>query len=142
MEQAKQGDNIKVHYEGTLDDGTVFDSSEGHDPLEFTIGEGRVIPGFEQMVVGMSEGESKTEKIPTDQAYGPYNAEHVIEVERNAVPPEIEIEVGQQLGMKNTDGRVIQVTVTEVTEGKVTLDANHPLAGQDLTFSIKLVAIG
>lgn len=141
MAQAKAGDTVKVHYTGKLDDGTVFDSSADREPLEFTIGAGGIIPGFEQAVVGMSLGESKTEVIPTDQAYGPHSEEMVVVVDRQQMPPEIEPEVGQQLQLQQQNGQVLPVVITDVSGAAVTLDANHPLAGEDLTFDIKLVEI-
>lgn len=141
MTQAKLGDTVKVHYTGKLDDGTVFDSSVDRDPLEFTIGSGMIIPGFEQAVVGMTPGDSKTELIPTDQAYGPHQEDMVVVVDRQQMPTEIEPEVGQQLQIQQPTGQVIPVVVTEVSGSAVTLDANHPLAGEDLTFDIELVEI-
>ncbi len=142
MSQAKQGDTVKVHYTGKLDDGTVFDSSQEREPLEFTIGTGTIIPGFEQAVIGMSPGESKTEVIPTDRAYGPYREEMVLQVERQQFPTDLDPAVGQQLQLQDPTGEVIPVIITDVSPSTVTLDANHPLAGEDLTFDIKLVAIG
>lgn len=142
MPQAKQGDTVKVHYTGKLDDGTVFDFSQERDPLEFTIGTGTIIPGFEQAVIGMSPGESKTEVIPNDRAYGPYLEEMVLQVERQQLPTEIDPEVGQQLQLQHPTGEVIPVVITDVSPSTVTLDANHPLAGENLTFDIQLVAIG
>jgi peptidylprolyl isomerase len=141
MVHAKPGDTVKIHYTGRLDDGTVFDSSANGEPLEFTLSGGEVIPGFDQAVVGMSPGESKTEKISMDQAYGPYREEMVIEVNRQQLPPDLQPEVGQQLQVQQENGQLIPVLVTEVTESQVTLDANHPLAGEDLTFDIQLVEI-
>jgi peptidylprolyl isomerase len=141
MVQAKPGDTVKIHYTGKLDDGTVFDSSVDREPLEFTLSGGQVIPGFDEAVLGMSPGESKTQKIPMDQAYGPHREEMVLEVSRQQIPPELEPEVGQQLQVQQENGQSIPVFVTEVTESKVTLDANHPLAGEDLTFDIQLVEI-
>lgn len=138
---AKLGDTVKVHYTGKLDDGTVFDSSVDRDPLEFTIGSGSIIPGFEQAVVGMAPGESKTEIIPTDQAYGPYVEEMVVVVDRRQMPGDLQPEVGQQLQIQQETGQVIPVVVTDISDGSITLDANHPLAGEELTFEIKLVAI-
>jgi peptidylprolyl isomerase len=139
--QAKVGDTVKVHYTGRLDDGTVFDSSADRDPLEFIIGSGSIIPGFEQAVLGMSPGDQKTEIIPTDNAYGPYVEEMVIVVDRTQMPPEMDPEVGQQLQIQHEMGQIIPVIVTDVTGASVTLDANHPLAGEDLTFEIQLVEI-
>jgi peptidylprolyl isomerase len=141
MPQAKQGDTVKVHYTGKLDDGTVFDSSQEREPLEFTIGTGTIIPGFEQAVIGMSPGESKTEVIPPDRAYGPYLEEMVLQIERQQLPAELDPEVGQQLQLQHPTGEVIPVIITDVSSSTVTLDANHPLAGEDLTFDIQLVAI-
>lgn len=149
MAQAKQGDKVKVHYTGRLDDGEVFDSSEcedegcgcGSGPLEFTIGEGNVIPGFEAAVVGMSVGESKEVNIPMDEAYGPHMEELVGVVERSRLPEGMEPEVGGQLEVTREDGETFPVLITAVTETEVTLDANHPLAGRDLTFDIRLLEI-
>lgn len=139
--EAKLGDTVRVHYTGKLEDGTVFDSSLDRDPVEFTLGAGQVIPGFEQAVVGMSPGESKTVEVPADQAYGPYREELVQEIDRELVPEDLKLEVGQQLALRLSPGRSIRVTVTKLTESKVTLDANHPLAGKDLTFDLQLVEI-
>lgn len=139
--QAKHGDTVKVHYTGKLDDGTVFDSSVSQEPLEFKIGSGSIIPGFEQAIVGMALGDSKTEIIPAEQAYGPYVEEMVVIIDRQQMPPEIEPEVGQQLQIQRSPDQIIPVVVTDVSGSKVTLDANHPLAGEDLTFDIQLVDI-
>ncbi len=141
MTQAKMGDTVKVHYTGKLEDGTVFDTSTNRDPLQFTIGEGRVIPSFEQAVVGMNPGESKNTKIPADKAYGPHREELVLVIDRNQFPVDLNPEVGQRLQSRQADGRTIVVTVTDVSESSVTLDANHPLAGEDLTFDIRLLEI-
>jgi peptidylprolyl isomerase len=142
MAQAQQGDKVKVHYTGRLDDGTVFDSSIISDPLEFTIGEREVIPGFEEAVIGMNPGESKTIRVPVDRAYGPHREDMIMEVEREKFPPEIEPEVGQQLEIRRREnGQTFPVTVTDVSESSVTLDANHHLAGKDLTFDIQLLEI-
>ncbi|MDM9384264.1 peptidylprolyl isomerase [Chlorogloeopsis sp. ULAP01] len=141
MIQAKTGDTVKVHYTGKLDDGTVFDSSSGRDPLQFSIGEGIVIPGFEEAVVGMSPGESKTTNISAEQAYGPYRPELVMIVERQRIPTDVALEVGQLLQISQSSGQAIPVVVTNVSEAEVTLDANHPLAGQELIFDIQLVEI-
>jgi peptidylprolyl isomerase len=141
MAQAKNGDKVKVHYTGKLDDGSVFDSSQDRDPLEFTIGEGQIIPGFEHAVVGMNPGDSKTATIPVDEAYGPRRDEMVMDVDKGQFPEHITPEVGQKLQMKRSDGQVLMVTITGVSEANVTLDANHPLAGKDLTFDIQLVEI-
>ncbi len=141
MAEAKHGDTVKVHYTGKLEDGTVFDTSVDHDPLQFTIGEGQIIPGFEQAVVGMNPGESKTIKVTADDAYGLHHEEMVLVVDRNQLPADLNPEVGQQLQSRQPDGQTIVVTVTDVSESSVTLDANHPLAGKDLTFEIQLVEI-
>jgi len=138
---AKDGDTVKVHYTGTLDDGTTFDSSLEREPLEFTLGAGQVIPGFEEAVIGMQVGQSKTVTIPSEEAYGPYTEERVMVVERDQLPEDLEPEVGQRLQTQGADGRIIVVVVTEVTETTITVDANHPLAGKDLTFEIELVEI-
>lgn len=141
MAQAKSGDTVKVHYTGKLDDGTVFASSIKRDPLEFIIGEERIIPAFEQAVVGMMPGESKTTKIDADEAYGPHHEELVRVIDRGVFPAELEPEVGQRLNLSEPDGREIIVTVTDFSESNVTLDANHPLAGENLVFDIQLVDI-
>lgn len=142
MAQAAQaGDKVKVHYTGKLEDGTVFDSSEGRDPLEFAIGTGQLIPGFEQAVVGMAPGESKTATIPADQAYGSYYPEMVVVVDRQQIPTDIPVAVGQQLQIQQQGGEIIPVIVTDISDSQVTLDANHPLAGEDLTFEIRLMDI-
>ena len=138
---AKAGDTVQVHYTGKLDDGSVFDSSAGRDPLEFTVGAGQVIPGFEQAVEGMAVGQTKTVTIPSAEAYGERVAEAVLQVPREQLPPDLEPEVGQQLVMQSRDGRQIPIVVVEVTEDSITIDANHPLAGRDLTFEIELVAV-
>lgn len=141
MTQAKNGDTVKVHYTGKLHDGTEFDSSTNGEPLEFTLGEGELIPGFEHAVIGMSPGESKTIQIASDQAYGPHQEEMVLVVERDQFPPHITPQIGQQLELRHPDGQAVSVTVTQISPTDVTLDANHPLAGQDLIFDIRLVDI-
>ncbi len=141
MTQAKLGDTVKVNYTGKLQDGTVFDSSVNRDPLQFSLGEGQVIAGFEEAVVGMSPGDSKSVTIPSEQAYGPYQDELVIVVDEKQMPSDLSVEVGQQLQMRHSSGQAVPVMVTNVTDDKVTLDANHPLAGKDLTFEIELVTI-
>jgi peptidylprolyl isomerase len=141
MAQAKKGDTVKVHYTGKLDDGTVFDTSAEREPLEFTLGEKQIIPGLEDGVVGMEVDESKTIKIPSDQAYGPHHDERVIEISPDKIPGDMKLEVGQALQLSGQDGNKVTVTVQEVTDDTVKLDANHPLAGQDLNFEIKLVEI-
>ena len=138
MAQAKIGDTVKVHYTGKLEDGTVLDSSINRGPLQFTLGESQVIPGFEQAVVGMNLEESKTVNIPAAEAYGPRHKELVVVVNRNEFPAELELKVDDHLQIKQADGQKILVTVTDISESSVTLDANHPLAGKDLTFDIQL----
>ncbi|MEE9614548.1 MAG: peptidylprolyl isomerase [Thermodesulfobacteriota bacterium] len=141
MSPAKIGDTVMIHYTGTLEDGTVFDSSEGRVPLQFTLGEGMVIPGFETAVTGMSPTETKTEKIPAAEAYGPYVEDLVVVVGKEHLPDDLKPEVGRQLELHQEEGKTTVVTITEVNETNVTLDANHPLAGKDLTFRIELVEI-
>lgn len=142
MVQAKLGDTVRVHYTGKLDDGTVFDSSLNAEPLEFTLGDGNIIAGFEKAVMGMSPGDSKTEVIPAEQAYGAYQESMVLVVDRAQMPSDMQPEVGQQLEIRQPSGQTIPVVITDVSEADVTLDANHPLAGEDLTFDIQLVEIG
>jgi len=137
----KQGDTVKVHYTGTLPDGTVFDSSRERDPLEFTLGQGQLIPGFEAAVEGMKVGEAKKETFAPDMAYGPRRDELAFEVPRAQLPAELKPEVGQQLAMQQPSGQAVPVVVASVAEETVTLDANHPLAGKDLTFEIEVVAV-
>ncbi|OGQ87483.1 MAG: peptidylprolyl isomerase [Deltaproteobacteria bacterium RIFOXYD12_FULL_56_24] len=141
MSQAKKGDSVKIHYTGTLEDGTVFDSSAGRDPLAFTLGGGQVIVGFDEAVLGMSIGDKKKVTIPAHKAYGEKNEEMIIEVPLAQVPPDLEPEVGQKLQMGGPNGELVVVTVVEVNEAVVVLDANPPLAGKDLTFALELVAI-
>lgn len=141
MSKAKEGDTVFVHYTGKLDDDTVFDSSRDREPLSFAIGEGKVIPGFEEQVVGMEPGETKTITIDAAEAYGPYREDQVIVVERERLPDEIEPQVGQQLQVQQTDGSTAVVAITDVSDDKVTLDANHPLAGKDLIFDLELVKV-
>jgi peptidylprolyl isomerase len=140
QQTAQAGDTVQVHYTGTLSDGTIFDSSEGRDPLQFTLGAGQVIPGFEKAVEGMKIGERKTVTIPADEAYGQRSERAMLQVPREQLPEEIEPQVGLQLVMQRSDGQQIPVVVSEVTETYVVIDANHPLAGHDLTFEIELVA--
>jgi len=141
MAKAEQGDTVKVHYTGVLEDGTVFDSSKGREPLEFTLGGGDVIPGFDDGVLGMETGEEKTITIPSAQAYGPPREELRAKVPREDFPNEISPEPGMQLQMMLPDGQTIPVTVEDVAEDHVLLNANHPLAGQDLTFTLTLVEV-
>jgi peptidylprolyl isomerase len=132
---------VSVHYTGTLADGTVFDTSRDRDPLSFTIGEGQVIAGFNNAVEGMEIGDVRTVSIPAKDAYGEYRDEWAIEVNPTDIPPEIQPEVGMDLEMHQADGGSIPVRVTQVSDEMITLDANHPLAGMDLTFEIELVSV-
>jgi peptidylprolyl isomerase len=141
MTQAKNGDTVKIHYTGRLQDGTVFDSSSEREPLQFNIGSGQVIPGFEEAVTGMKIGEKKTALIPFDKAYGKRDPSMVMVVDRKHVPAEIDPEVGQRLQVGSPTGELIAVTVIEVNVENITLDANPPLAGEDLTFDLELVEI-
>ena len=141
MRQAKQGDTVRVQYHGKLQDGSVFDASD-REPLEFTIGEGNLIPGFEQGVIGMGIGDTKTVTIPAEQAYGLRMEQLVAVVERKEIPEHIKVEVGSQLEVSQEDGQTFPVLITEVTDTHVTLDANHPLAGRNLIFDLRLVEIG
>lgn len=142
MKQAKAGDNVKVHYKGTLPDGQLFDSSEGREPLAFQLGSGMVIKGFDDGVTGMEIGDKKTINIPNEDAYGPINEEMIINFERAQIPAEIPLEIGGTLNMhQDGNGQVIPVVIKDVTEEFVLLDANHPLAGQDLIFELELVGI-
>lgn len=141
MSTPQIGQKVKVHYTGTLEDGTQFDSSAGRDPLEFTLGEGQVIPGFEQALFEMSVGETKTVNIPADEAYGAHQPELVQQVERGQIPPDIELSIGVQLQAQGPEGQAIRLVVTELDDSNVTLDGNHPLAGKALTFELELVEI-
>ena len=141
MGQAKQGDRVRVHFTGKTSDGNVFASSYGQEPLEFTIGEGIMLPGIERAVTGMGVGEQKTANINPDEAYGPHRSELILEVERTEFPPHVQPEEGMQLQVPQPDGNVVILTVLEVKEKTVRLDANHPLAGQNLTFELELVDI-
>lgn len=141
MQQVKQGDKVKVHYHGKLTDGTTFDSSEGRSPLEFEVGSGAVIPGFDQGVMGMAVGDKKTINIPADQAYGPRVQELVMDFPKDRFPEDMKPEVGMMLTMHNGNGQEFPVTIVDVKEDAVTLDANHHLAGQELVFDLELVDI-
>ena len=139
-EQARSGDTVRVHYKGTLGDGQVFDSSEGREPLEFTLGTGQVIAGFDEAVTGMRPGEEKEVTIPSAEAYGDPREELILRVGRENFPEGVEPEVGQQFQVSQ-EGQPFVVTVIDVADDAVTLDANHPLAGEDLTFALQLVQI-
>lgn len=141
MTQVKQGDTVGIHYTGTLNDGTVFDSSEGRDPLAFQVGSGQIIPGLDVAIPGMAVGDKKVVNVPCDEAYGQMNPAMRQEVPRAEIPAEIPTEVGSRLQMQAQNGQVIPVVVVDANESTITLDANHPLAGQDLTFAIELVSI-
>jgi len=141
MAKAKQGDRVNVHYTGKLEDGTVFDTSVGSEPLQFTIGEGEVIQAFEKAVVGMNPGELKTIKIMANEAYGLHREELIMVVDRVRFPANFQLEVGQHLQIRQEDGNLFFVTVADVSAANVTLDANHPLAGKDLTFDMQLVGV-
>jgi FKBP-type peptidyl-prolyl cis-trans isomerase 2 len=141
MQEVKSGDKVKVHYHGKLRSGETFDSSQGREPLEFTVGSGQVIKGFDQGVMGMHVGDKRTIEIDVQDAYGAKQDEMMIEFPKNQFPPDMKPETGMQLMMNNGAGQSFPVTVTEVKEDSVILDANHPLAGQDLIFDIELVEI-
>ena len=141
MPQAKSGDTVRVHYTGTLNNGQVFDSSKDRAPLEFTLGTGMVIAGFDAAVTGLEPGETVTKTIPMDEAYGAYNPEMVGDIEKANIPADFELEVGQRLEMQVPGKASMSVTITDINGEIVTLDGNHPLAGQDLTFELELVEI-
>ena len=141
MAEVKAGDTVHLHYTGTLLDGTTFDSSDGREPLQFVVGSGQIIPGLDKAIPGMTEGEKKVVKIAADEAYGQTNPEMRQAVPREGIPADIPLEIGTQLQMQTPDGQAMPVTVVEVDEATVTLDANHPLAGKDLQFDIELMKI-
>ncbi|MCL4133728.1 UNVERIFIED_CONTAM: hypothetical protein GTU68_053109 [Idotea baltica] len=141
MTQVKTGDTVRIHYTGTLLDGSTFDSSEGREPLEFEVGSGQIIPGLDSAIPGMAQGDKKTVNVPCVDAYGPVQPGMRQSVARENIPEEIPLEVGLQLQMQSPEGQVLPVTVVQIGEAEVELDANHPLAGQDLTFDIELVSI-
>ncbi len=141
MTNATNGDTVKVHYTGRLNDGSVFDSSDGREPLEFTLGQRQVIPGFESALEGMAVGDQKTVQIEPDDAYGQHRGELVFEVQRGVLPESVDPEVGMTLHYEQQDGTPIPLTITAVSEMTVTLDGNHPLAGKELTFDLELVEI-
>jgi FKBP-type peptidyl-prolyl cis-trans isomerase 2 len=141
MSTAQNGNRVKVHYTGTLQDGTPFDSSVGRDPLEFTIGEGGLIPAFEQAVIGMSSGDTKSIDIPATEAYGERSDELVHDVPREVISGDVELEVGMALQAQGPDGQLINLSVVSFDNESVTVDANHPLAGHDLTFAIEMIEI-
>ncbi|MEO1026070.1 MAG: peptidylprolyl isomerase [Pseudomonadota bacterium] len=141
MSEAKTGDTVRIHYVGTLSDGEQFDSSEGREPLEFKLGAGQVIPGFDKAVAGMEVGESQTVTIIADDAYGQADPNGRQSFPRDKIPAEIPLEIGTQLQLAGPQGQPIMVRVAEVSDDAVILDANHPLAGKDLTFKIELIEI-
>jgi len=138
---AKPGDTVAVHYTGKLADGSVFDTSKDRDPVQFVLGQRRVIPGFDKAIAGMAPGQKKTAEVPPEDAYGPRRPELVLEVARDQIPPDVSAEVGQELQVQTTAGQAIPAVVVEASDTAVTLDANHPLAGQELTFEIELVDV-
>ncbi|MBI1262711.1 MAG: peptidylprolyl isomerase [Rhizobiales bacterium] len=138
---AASGDTVKIHYTGTLSDGSVFDSSANREPIEFAIGSQSVIPGFESAVLGMNPGDSKKVTIPSAEAYGEHDPRMVQEVPRAELPPEMQLELGMRLAARGENGQEIPLVVTALNDETVRLDANHPLAGQDLTFEITLVSV-
>ena len=139
MTQVRKGDNVKVHYTGSLADGTVFDSSLGREPLSVTVGSGQVIAGFDEALLGMTVGEKKTVLIPVDKAYGARNEEMVMEVPIEQVPPDLDAEVGSRLELGGMNGELIRVVVSAISTTHITLDAKPPLAGKDLTFTIEVL---
>ncbi len=141
MAQASAGDTVRVHYTGKLEDGTVFDSSRDREPLEFTLESGQIIPGFEEAVEGMEEGEETTVEIPPEKAYGAHQEEAVMEFPATELPEEMEPEVGMQLQLQGADGQAFPARIVEIGDETIVLDANHPLAGETLTFEIELVEI-
>jgi peptidylprolyl isomerase len=142
MSQAKSGDSVKIHYTGTLDDGTQFDSSAGRDPLEFELGSGQVIPGFDKAVDGMSVGDRKSVNIPAEDAYGVHHQQMVQDVPRDALPAEMEPVEGMSLQAEGPDGQAFNLVITAIQEETITVDGNHPLAGKALNFDLELVSIG
>jgi peptidylprolyl isomerase len=142
MTEAKKGDMVQVHYTGRFKDGSLFDSSRDRTPIQFTLGNGEMIPGFENAVIGMKTGDTKTAKILANDAYGPYIDDMVMKVDKDKFPADMELKTGLMLKIRQPDGNAINVMVTDISDDKVVLDANHPLAGKDLEFDIELVHIG
>jgi peptidylprolyl isomerase len=138
---AKTGDKVTVHFTGKLNDGKVFDSSREQDPIEFVVGQKAVIAGLDNAVAGMAPGEQKTVQVPSAQAYGPHLKELLVEFPRDRIPENFFPEVGQRLQVRTSDGRTMPAVVVDANDAAVTVDANHPLAGKDLTFDIELVNV-
>jgi peptidylprolyl isomerase len=138
---AKMGDRVIVEYAGYLDDGTIFDSTAGSEPFEFTLGEGQVIAGFEKAVLEMEAGETRTMTIPAAEAYGRYREDRIVEISKDLCPQNLELKAGLLLQMKTSAGNTVTATILKVTDTTVKVDANNPLAGQDLTFDIRLLKI-
>lgn len=141
MSQAKSGDTVRIHYTGRLPDGTVFDSSQGRDPLQFTLGAGEIIPGLEKGIVGMAVGDNSTVTVAAPEAYGMHDPNQIQKVPREMIPDDIELQPGLQVGARTPTGENLTLTVIEVEDEHVTMDANHPLAGKDLIFDVELVEI-
>eukprot|EP00903_Cladosiphon_okamuranus_P000876 g874.t1 len=141
MTEAKTGDTVQLHYKGTLDDGSVFDSSEGREPLEFTVGSGQIIPGLDRAIPGMKVGDEKTVRIEPEDAYGPHNPDARQAVPRTNIPENVPLEIGLQLQAQTDNGQMMTVTVVEISDEEVVLDANHPLAGKVLVFEIQITGI-
>jgi len=141
MQEAKSGNQVKVHYHGRLQDGTTFDSSEGRSPLEFEVGAGQVIKGFDDGVLGMKQGDKKTIHIRVEEAYGEKSEDMIIEFPKDQFPPDMKPEVGMQLNLRGQDGRNFPVVISEIKDDAVVLDGNHPLAGKDLIFDIEMVEV-
>lgn len=141
MSQAKSGDTVRVHYSGKLQDGQEFDSSDGREPLEFTIGTGQIVPGVEQAVVGMTPGDERTVTVAADDAYGQRRDDMVQRIEREMLPAGVEPQLGMRLAAEGPGGQSLMLTIVDLDDASITVDANHPLAGHDLTFELKLVEI-
>ncbi|MEX0945676.1 MAG: peptidylprolyl isomerase [Balneolaceae bacterium] len=141
MSKAKDGDTVKVHYTGTLNNGEIFDTSKEKEPLEFKLGEGQLIPGFEKAVIGLKVGDSTSVDIPSAEAYGETREDLIIKVPKDQLPDEIEPQIGMQLQVNQPDGQPIPVRITDINDSELKLDANHPLAGEDLKFDIELVNV-
>ena len=141
MAQAKTGDKVTIHYTGKLEDGVVFASSRETEPAEFVIGQGQILPGVEEAVSGMEPGQSKTVEISSDKAYGPHRTELTQQIPRKDFPADVEPKVGQRLNLQQQQGRPITVSITEVTDESITIDANHPLAGKNVVFDLELISV-